>query len=82
MHMQAAVLKSKHCEAQPKSDLATVKHHSFHLFFLHRHFEVPVVALMVVCNCCLLTWRHTYSISAMVLFCGAVPFLTLASLNV
>ncbi|KRX72181.1 hypothetical protein T06_14137 [Trichinella sp. T6] len=40
MHMQAAVLKSKHCEAQPKSDLATVKHHSFHLFFLHRHFEV------------------------------------------
>ncbi|KRZ90797.1 hypothetical protein T08_13730 [Trichinella sp. T8] len=36
MHMQAAVLKSKHCEAQPKSDLATVKHHSFHLFFLHR----------------------------------------------
>ncbi|KRY53847.1 hypothetical protein T03_2081 [Trichinella britovi] len=38
MHMQAAVLKSKHCEAQPKSDLAIVKHHSFHLFFLHSSF--------------------------------------------
>ncbi|KRX21778.1 hypothetical protein T07_5855, partial [Trichinella nelsoni] len=61
MHMQPAVLKSKHCEAQPKTDLATtVKYHSFHLLFLHRHFEV----------------------SAMVLFCGAVPFLTLASLHV